>query len=73
MRVGRVSRGARADLTVPPGVHEVRATIDCTGSETVRVEAVVGRPVHLTVEPGGNASQFWHVLTRGRYLRLSVD
>ena len=72
VRVGKVKRGREAQVWVPPGPHEVRASIDWLGSPTVRVEAVVGQPVHLTVEPGGNTFQAWQMFKHDGYLKLSV-
>ena len=73
LRVGKVRRGEEAEFAVPPGAHDVRATIDWTGSEAVSIEAVVGRPVHLTVQPGGNSFQPWQMFKRGGYLKLTAD
>jgi hypothetical protein len=73
VRAGKVARGGQADFPVPPGVHDVMAVIDWTGSPSLRVEVADGETARLTVEPGGNAFQPWHLLTREGYLKLRLD
>jgi hypothetical protein len=73
VRAGKVARGEKVDFPVTPGVHDVRAVIDWTGSPSLRVEVADGETARLTVEPGGTVFQPWDVFTREGYLKLHLD
>jgi hypothetical protein len=68
---GSVAREGQIEIEVPGGVHEVRATIDWTGSPSVPVQVRPGRTVTLQVEPaGGVFAAFLQVWRRDAYLHL---
>jgi len=63
---GSVRCGRELKVAIRPGAHTVRARLDWTGSENVRVHVGPGGTVRLRVEPRGAR----HALGR-RYLRLT--
>ncbi|SEP70576.1 hypothetical protein SAMN05216188_101238 [Lentzea xinjiangensis] len=73
VRVVRIGADEQLDLPVPPGVHDVRAAIDWTGSPVVRVEVAPGGRARLTVRPAGSSLQFWQAFTRRGYLERTAD
>jgi len=74
VRIGKVARGEQAEFSVAPGKHQVRATIDWSGSPVVEVEVSDGETVRLTVEPGGGSLDgFKQIWKRDTWLKLSVD
>ena len=72
--IGRLERGHDLRSPVEPGVHEIRAAIDWSGSPAVRVDLAAGETVGLTVRPAGSALlavfQIWR---RDSWLKLSID
>ncbi|RDI18893.1 hypothetical protein [Lentzea flaviverrucosa] len=71
VRAGQIGNDQQLDFPVPPGVYDVRAAIDWSGSRVVRVELAPGQTADLTVEPAGSSFQFWQAFTRQGYLRLT--
>jgi hypothetical protein len=71
---GSVESGGSLAVALDPGLHEVRANIDWTGSPHVSVQITEAATLHLRVEPAGNSLKlFPQLLGRNRYLKLSVD
>lgn len=70
---GSVRAGETLTIEVPAGSHEVRASIDWTGSPAVAIDARAGEQVWLVVEPAGSASTALFQLFRPTsYLALRV-
>jgi hypothetical protein len=69
-RAGQIGSDEQVEFSVPPGVHDVRAAIDWTGSPVVRLALAPGQTARLTVEPAGNSFQFWQSFTKQGYLKL---
>lgn len=74
VRVGKVARGEQAVFSVTAGQHNVRATLDWSGSPVVVIDVADGESISLTVEPAGDPlaalSQFWK---RDAWLKLAAD
>lgn len=73
VRAGKIGTDERVTFPVTPGVHDVRAAIDWSGSPVLRLTVAPGETVRLTVEPAGSAFQMWQAFTRQGYLKLTVS
>ena len=68
---GPLPAGGTVEAVVRPGRHEVRVTIDWTGSPVVAVEVPPGGTVRLHAEPAGNAvAAIWQLFGSHSYIRL---
>ncbi len=72
-KVGRVRLGRRLVVDVPSGRHTVQARIDWTGSSRVLVDVPNDGEVVLTVHTTGAALDPSQLLTRDKWLTLSVS
>ncbi|WP_155370224.1 hypothetical protein [Catellatospora vulcania] len=71
--IGEIRRGQVVRVPVHPGRHQVRATIDWTGSPQVTVDVPAGSEARFRVEPAGNALMVWQVLSLTGWLRLTFE
>jgi hypothetical protein len=72
--VARVRNGRTVELDVTPGLHQVQARIDWSGSPVVQVEAKSGAEVHLDLRPAGTLlGVYWRLFTRTKWLALRVQ
>ncbi|MFS8100457.1 hypothetical protein LFM09_25340 [Lentzea alba] len=73
VRSGQIGHDEHLEFPVQPGVYDLRAAIDWTGSPVVRLSVAPGQTVRLTVEPAGNSFQFWQSFTKQGYLKLIAN
>src|SRR5687767_8729157 len=68
---GTLPAGGTVEAAVVPGRHEVRVTIDWTGSPVVAVDVPPGGTAELYAEPAGSAiAAIWQLWTPHSYIRL---
>jgi hypothetical protein len=68
---GTLPAGGTVETEVVPGRHEVRVTIDWTGSPVVAVDVPPGGTAELDAEPAGSAiAALWQLWTPHSYIRL---
>jgi hypothetical protein len=72
---GKVRQGGSLVLPVAAGRHTVEARIDFAGSPLVDLDMTNGETLRFSVQPCGNAWQFYQAFAHGRhrYLLLRRD
>jgi hypothetical protein len=73
-KAGILRAGEQLSLTIAPGEHLVRVTMDWVGSDRARVNIKRGQCVWLSCEPRATpwTLVYWLTLGHSRYIRLAA-